>query len=239
MHRRSFLSLAAAAGSVALAAPAVRAQAQTAAPAAPAGAPTGPFTQPPLPFEDTALAPVIGQRTVQLHYGMHHAGQYATLNRLVQGKVYASMPLVEVVRRSSLIPEDQAILNNGGQAYNHDLYWEQFKPGGARAPAGNLLAKIDSDLGGVDKFKTDFVTAAGAQFGSGWAWLVHNPDGKLAIVTTPNGNNPIGRNQIPLLGVDVWEHAYYLDWENRRTDHVRAVLDQIVNWDVVAGRMRA
>lgn len=228
IQRRAFLSLFAA-GAATLATPAVL-RAQQA---------TGPFTQPELPFADDALYPTIGARTVQLHYGIHHRGYYANLNRLVQGKVYATMSLVDTVRRSSIIPEDQPILNQAGQCLNHELYWDQFRPGGARAPAGNLLAKIDSDLGGLDKMKTDLIAAAGGVFGSGWAWLVQNPDGKLALVTTPGGNNPIGRNQTPLLGIDVWEHAYYLDFENRRADHVKAVLDSIVNWDVVAGRMRA
>jgi superoxide dismutase, Fe-Mn family len=227
MQRRNFLSLMAA-GAASLAAPAVRAQ-QAA----------GPFAQPPLPFPEDALYPTIGTRTVQLHYGIHHRGYYANLNRLVEGKVYATMSLADTVRRASLIPDDQPILNQAGQCWNHELYWEQLKPGGANAPGGALLAKIDSDLGGVDKFKTDLTAAAGTVFGSGWAWLVQNPDGKVALATTPGGNNPIGRNQTPLLGIDVWEHAYYLDYENRRTDHVKAVLDTIVNWDVVAGRLRA
>lgn len=229
IERRSFLTLLAA-GAATLAAPRIL-YAQ--------GQPAPRFVQPPLPYPDTALAPVIGQRTVQLHYGRHHAGQYAALNRLAQGRVYNDMPLLEVVRRSSIIPEDQAILNQAGQALNHDIYWEQFRPGGRTEPAGNLRARIDAELGGLPKFKEDFITSANGLFGSGWTWLVQNPNGTLAIVNTPNGNNPIGRGQTPLLGVDVWEHAYYLDWENRRGDHVKAVLDTIVNWDVVAGRMRA
>ena len=228
MQRRAFLSLLAT-GAASLAAPSVRAQ----QPAA------GPFAQPPLPFAEDALNPTIGVRTVQLHYGIHHRGYYANLNRLVEGKVYATMSLADTVRRASLIPDDQPILNQAGQCWNHELYWEQLKPGGARAPGGNLLAKIDADLGGLDKLKTDLTAAAGTVFGSGWAWLVQNPDGKLGLTTTPGGNNPIGRNQTPLLGIDVWEHAYYLDYENRRADHVKAVLDNMVNWDVVASRLRA
>lgn len=227
LSRRAALA-AFAGGMVGLAAPAVRAQ----TPAA------GPFTHPPLPFADTALAPVISQRTVGLHYGRHHAGQYAALNRLVQNRPYATMSLEQVVRRASIIVEDQPILNQAGQALNHDIYWTQFVPGGPKAPSGNLLARIDSDLGGFDKTKTDLLAAANALFGSGWTWLVQNPNGRLEIVNTPNGNNPLGRNQTPLLGIDVWEHAYYLDWENRRGDHVRTVLDELVNWSVVAERMR-
>jgi Fe-Mn family superoxide dismutase len=224
--RRTFLTFLAA-GAAGLAAPSlVRAQAAR-------------FVQPPLGYDGAALSPVIGERTVELHYGRHHAGYYTALNRLVQGRMYESMSLIDIVKRSTLIVEDQPILNQAGQAYNHELYWEQFKPGGANAPTGALLAKIDSDLGGLAKMKTDLQAASVGVFGSGWGWLVQNPDGKLAIVTTPGGNNPIGRNQTPLIGIDVWEHAYYLDYENRRADHVKAVLDYLVNWDVVASRMKA
>lgn len=226
--RRSVLTFLAA-GAATLAAPNL-VRAQGAAPR---------FVQPALPFEDTALAPTIGQQTVQLHYGRHQASYYTNLNRLVQGRAYESLSLVDVVKRSSIIPEDQPILNQAGQCYNHELYWEQFKPGGAQAPTGALLAKIDSDLGGLDKMKTDLTTASSGVFGSGWGWLVQNPDGKLAIVATPGGNNPIGRNQTPLIGIDVWEHAYYLDFQNRRADHVKAVLDNLINWDVVASRFKA
>lgn len=204
-----------------------------------AGGSPGKFVQPPLPYADTALAPTIGQQTVQLHYGKHHAGYYANLNRLAAGKVYNDLPLLDVVKKASNTPEDQAILNQAGQAYNHELYWEQFKPGGAKAPSGALAAKIDSDLGGLAKAKEALIASGNGVFGSGWAWLVQNTDGKLAIVNTPGGNNPVGRGQIPLLGIDVWEHAYYLDYQNRRADHVKAVLDTLVNWDVVAERLKA
>ncbi len=227
----------AAAGAATLAASAARAQ----APAAPAVAPAAAaprFVQPALPYADTALAPVISQRTVQFHYGRHHAGQYAALNRLTENRFYATLSLEQIVRRASIIPEDQAILNQAGQALNHDIYWRQFTPGGPKVASGALLARIDAEMGGFAKLKTDLLASANALFGSGWTWLVQNADGKLAIVNTPNGNNPLGRNQTPLLGIDVWEHAYYLDWENARGDHVRAVLDELVNWSVVAERLR-
>ena len=228
-HRRSFLT--ALAGGVALLSTPALVRAQP--------APAAKFIQPALPYGDSALAPVIGQQTVQLHYGRHHAGYYANLNRLAQGKVYNDLSLIEVVKRASATPEDQAILNQAGQCYNHELYWDQFKPGGAKAPGGALAAKIDSDLEGLAKAKDALIAAGNTVFGSGWAWLVQNADGKLAITTTPGGNNPIGRNQTPLLGIDVWEHAYYLDFQNRRAEHVKAVLDGLVNWDVVASRLKA
>jgi superoxide dismutase, Fe-Mn family len=223
LNRRLLLGAAAAT----LAAPAVKAQ-----------APAPRFVQPALPYADTALAPVISQRTVQFHYGRHHAGQYAALNRLVENRFYATLNLEQVVRRASIIPEDQGILNQAGQALNHDIYWRQFTPGGPKVASGALLAKIDTELGGFAQMKTNLIAAANGVFGSGWGWLVQNPDGRLAIVTTPNGNNPLGRGQTPLVGIDVWEHAYYLDWENDRLAHVRAVVDELVNWSVVAERLR-
>lgn len=202
-------------------------------------APAAKFVQPPLPYDDTALSPVIGQQTVQLHYGKHHASYYANLNRLTQGKDYADMALIEVVKKASANAADQPILNQAGQCYNHELYWEQFKPGGAKAPGGALAGKIDSDLEGLAKAKEALIAAGNTVFGSGWAWLVQKSDGKLAIATTPGGNNPLGRGETPLLGIDVWEHAYYLDFQNRRAEHVKAVLDSLVNWDVVASRLKS
>ena len=246
VQRRSFLALMAG-GAALVSAPAVlRAQPNTPDRANAsnriekvAEIPVPKFVQPPLPFADTALAPVISQQTVQLHYGKHHAAYYANLNRLIQGTIYSDLALADVVKRSSAISGDQAILNQAGQALNHELYWAQFLPGGARVPSGALLARIDSDLGGVDTLRERLVAAASSVFGSGWAWIVQGVDGKLALVTTPNGNNPLGRNETPLLAIDVWEHAYYADYQNRRVDHVKAVLNGIVNWDVVAARLRA
>lgn len=197
-----------------------------------------PFRQPDLPFAEDALAPVISPRTVNLHYGKHHAAYFKTLNELIGGKPYEAMALGEVVKASRGQEADKKIFNNAGQAWNHIFYWEQFAPGGAKAPAGDLLAAIERDLGGVDKMKADLVKAAGDVFGSGWAWLVLDGD-KLALTGTPGGDSPFAAGKTPLLGIDVWEHAYYLDYENRRADHVKAVLDGIVNWDVVAIRMKA
>lgn len=228
LQRRAFLS-SLAAGAAALAAPHV-ARAQAAAEK---------FKQPPLPFELEDLAPTIGKQTVELHYGKHHASYYANLNRIAQGRRYLDMDLPTIVRQAALVPADIAFVNQAGQAYNHELYWDQFKRGGAAAPSGALLAKIDSDLGGLDKMKTDAVALSNTVFGSGWTWLVQQPDGKLALFNTSGGDNPVSTNRTPLLGVDVWEHAYYLDYQNRRTDHVKAVLDNLVNWDVVASRMKA
>jgi Fe-Mn family superoxide dismutase len=196
-----------------------------------------PFPQPDLPFAEDALAPVISARTVNLHYGKHHAAYFKTLNELVAGTPYSAMALEEVVRASRGKDEDKKIFNNAGQAWNHIFYWEQFKPGGAAAPSGQLLAAIDKDLGGVDKMKTELVKTATGVFGSGWAWLTLD-GGTLKLEGTPGGDSPFAARKVPLLGIDVWEHAYYLDYENRRADHVKAVVDRIVNWDVVAARMQ-
>jgi superoxide dismutase, Fe-Mn family len=195
-----------------------------------------PFAQPPLPFPENALAPTISAQTVQLHYGKHHKGYYDTLNKLVAGTPYEAMSLDQIVVAAK--DKDQKVFNNAGQAWNHVLYWEEMVPGGPKAPAGALSQAIERDFGGFDAFKTKFVEAATGQFGSGWAWLI-DEGGKLAIMTTSNGDNPLAHGKKTLMGVDVWEHAYYLDYQNRRADHVKAVLDKAINWSYVANRMAA
>jgi Fe-Mn family superoxide dismutase len=230
MNRRSFIVTAAAAA--AFAKPAL---AQTAAPQAPA--PQGPFKQPPLPFQETQLAPVIGARTVTLHYGKHHAGYYTNLNTLAKDTPYASMKLEEVIVAANK-ETDRRIFNNAGQAWNHELYWEMLKPGGAKEPSGKLAQMINASFGSLDEMKKKIVASSATLFGSGWTWLVQDGD-KLAILNTAGGDGPLTSGKTALIGVDVWEHAYYLDYENRRTDHVKAVLDGIVNWDVVGSRVKA
>jgi Fe-Mn family superoxide dismutase len=245
MQRRLFLALVAT-GSAVAAAPGIL-QAEVTSPpagggpdAAKTGASASEFVQPPLPFADGALAPVISQETVRIHYGKHHAGYYANLNRLIRDRPdYRSLALPDVVKRAAANSADQAILNQAGQALNHEIYWAQFKPGGAKAPEGALRARIETDLGGIGTLRDRLIAAAGGVFGSGWAWLVQEPDGRLAVATTPNGDSPLGRDRTPLLAIDVWEHAYYIDYRNRRTDHVGAVFDTIVNWDVVGQRLKA
>lgn len=155
-----------------------------------------PFRQPDLPFAEDALAPVISARTVNLHYGKHHAAYFKALNELVKDKPYSSMALGDIVKGSRGKDEDKKIFNNAGQAWNHIFYWEQFKPGGAKAPAGDLLAAVDKDLGGVDKMKADLVKTAGDVFGSGWAWLVFDGD-KLALEGTPGGDSPFAAGLSP------------------------------------------
>jgi Fe-Mn family superoxide dismutase len=207
------------------------------APAAAPSAPPGPFKQPPLPFHEAQLAPAIGARTVTLHYGRHHASYYTNLNNLTKDSRFATMKLSELVVESNK-ETDRRIFNNAGQAWNHELYWDQFKPGGAKAPGGKLAEMINSAFGGLDQFKAKLRGDTTGVFGSGWGWLAQEGD-KLVSVTTTGGDNPVTKNMTPLLGIDVWEHAYYLDYENRRPDHIQAVLDNIVNWDVVASRLKS
>lgn len=231
LTRRAFV----AGATAAFAAPyIVRAQAQ--APAAPA-APTGPFKQPALPFHEAQLAPTIGTRTVQLHYGRHHASYYANLNNLTKDTKYVSMQLPEIIVESNK-ETDRRIFNNAGQAWNHEVYWDQLKPGGAKAPGGKLAEMINASFGSLDDMKKKLQADTTGVFGSGWGWLAQDGD-KLVIITTAGGDGPLTRNMNALIGIDVWEHAYYLDYENRRGDHIKAVLDNIVNWDVVASRVKA
>jgi Fe-Mn family superoxide dismutase len=208
-----------------------------AAPRVARAADAGPFKQPALPYAENALAPTISAQTVGLHYGKHHASYFTALNTMTQGTPMAGMSLEQVVMASAT-PEHQRIFNQAGQAWNHILYWDQMRPGGAKAPGGMLAQMIDRDLGGVAKMKEDFVKGATAQFGSGWFWLIRDGD-KLALTGTSNGDNPMARGKRVLMGVDVWEHAYYLDYQNRRSDHVKAVLDDLINWDFVADRLVA
>jgi Fe-Mn family superoxide dismutase len=236
MNRREGLKMIASVAAVVAASDLIRrgtTLAQAQAPAAPAG----PFVQPPLPFLEPQLAPTISNRTVTLHYGRHHASYYANLNNLTKDTKFATMKLPELIVEANK-ETDRRIFNNAGQAWNHELYWAQFKPGGAKAPTGKLLAMIDAAFGSLDQMKMNLNADTAAVFGSGWGWLAQDGT-KLTSVTTVGGDNPITKNMTPLLGIDVWEHAYYLDYENRRPDHIQAVLDNIVNWDAVAGRLKA
>ena len=197
-----------------------------------------PFEHPPLPYAETALAPTISERTVQLHYGVHHAGYLRNLNRLVEGTDFADMSLEDVVRATAGRTEQSPIFNNAGQAWNHNIYWEQMIPGGPSTPGGDLARMIDRDFGGLTSFREALLKLATSVFGSGWAWLVLEGD-KLTLMGTQNADNPLAHGKTALLGIDVWEHAYYLDYENRRGAHVTAVLERLVDWDVVASRLKA
>ena len=198
----------------------------------PARAADGPFKLPPLPYAENALEPVISARTIGFHYGKHHQGYVNNLNKLVTGTPLADQPLEAVVKVTAN-PDQTAIFNNAAQVWNHTFYWNSLKPKGGGKPTGALAEMIDKSFGGFEQFKAEFAKAATGQFGSGWAWLVKDGD-KLAVVKTGNADNPLVHGQKPLLTVDVWEHAYYLDYQNRRADYVTAVLDGLINWDFAA-----
>ena len=195
-----------------------------------------PFSLPELPFDENALAPTISAQTVGLHYGKHHRAYFNMLNTLSEGTDFADMELENVVKGSFGNADTQKVFNNAGQAWNHILYWNQMQPGGADEPTGRLASMIDGAFGDMDSFKDQFTTAAVGVFGSGWCWLVEE-DGSLAIMGTPNAENPLAHGKHALMGVDVWEHAYYLDYQNLRADHVKAVLNNLINWDFVADRL--
>jgi len=189
----------------------------------------GPFELPPLPYAENALAPVISAGTIGFHYGKHHRGYTDNLNGLVKNTPYEKMSLEAVIRASAANPGQTAIFNNAAQVWNHTFYWSSMKPGGGGKPAGEIGKQIEKDFGSYENFRKEFVGAALGQFGSGWAWLV--TDGKsLKVLKTPNAENPITQGLKPLLTIDVWEHAYYLDYQNRRKDFVEASLDRLANW---------
>jgi Fe-Mn family superoxide dismutase len=192
------------------------------------------FELPPLPFANDALDPYISARTLEFHHGKHHATYVNNLNAMTKDTPLASASLEEVIKAAAAdLPAKQGLFNNAAQVWNHTFFWNCMKKGGGGKPSGKVLAGIEADLGGFDKFKEDFKNAAVTQFGSGWAWLVEE-NGKLKIVKTGNADLPMVHGQKALLTVDVWEHAYYLDYQNRRPDFVQAFLDNLVNWDFVA-----
>jgi superoxide dismutase, Fe-Mn family len=190
-----------------------------------------PFSLPKLPYEENALEPVISSRTISFHHGKHHAAYVNKLNELVAGTPYESLPLEDVVMRAAKEKDAnaKAIFNNAGQAWNHNFYWLSMAAKSAE-PTGRIKDAIESNFGGLQEFKDAFSKAAAAQFGSGWAWLVKGKNGKLKVTTTSNADTPIAHGETPLLTCDVWEHAYYLDYQNRRPDHVKAWLDKLVDW---------
>lgn len=193
-----------------------------------------PVEMPKLPYANDALEPVLSEETVNFHYGKHLQAYVNNLNSLVKGTEYEDKTLEEIVATAP----DGAIFNNAGQVLNHTLYFLQFAPGQKQhAPSGKLLQAIDRDFGSFENFKKEFNAASIALFGSGWVWLAADKQGKLHITQEANGSNPLRRGLTPLLGFDVWEHAYYLDFQNKRADHIQA-LWSIINWEVVASRMK-
>ena len=240
--RRSFMTRCAALLPAVWAAPVLAAvAAETTSPAstAPAAAATGgPFTLAPLPYAANALEPVIDEQTMLIHHGKHHAAYVANLNKAVaESADLKGMQLEEMLRDLAKLPEGvrNAVRNNGGGHWNHTLFWELMTPGGAREPQGDLAKAIESTFGGFDKFREAFEDAGAKRFGSGWVWLVRNRDDKLQVVSTANQDTPISEGHHVILGNDVWEHAYYLKYQNRRADYLKAWWS-VVNWDKVSAR---
>jgi superoxide dismutase, Fe-Mn family len=194
----------------------------------------GPFTLKPLPWAEDALAPTISARTIGFHYHKHHNAYVETLNKLVAGTRYADMALEQVVRAtaSGKDAKEKQIFNNGGQVWNHDFFWRSLTPNGGQ-PSGKLKDSIQRDFGGTDKLIEQLAEAGKTQFGSGWAWLC-SQNGKLSVEKTPNAENPMAKGINCLLTVDVWEHAYYLDYQNERPRYLQEVLGKLLNWDFAA-----
>jgi Fe-Mn family superoxide dismutase len=184
---------------------------------------------PALPFADNALDPVISANTLSFHYGKHHKTYVDNLNKLVTGTELADLSLEQVIAASSGRADKVGIFNNAAQIWNHTFYWNSLTPKGGGEPPAALKQKIEADFGTVEACKQELVAAATTQFGSGWAWLVQD-GGKLKVVKTANANVPSTDGMKPLLVIDVWEHAYYLDYQNRRVDYVNATIDKLINW---------
>jgi superoxide dismutase, Fe-Mn family len=192
-----------------------------------------PLSLPALPWAENALEPVISAKTISFHYGKHHKTYVENANKLIVGTELADLPLEQIVRATAGKADRVGIFNNAAQAWNHDFYWKSLKPRGGGEPPSALKAKMDAAFGGVDACKKELANAAVQQFGSGWAWLVLDGD-KLKIVKTGNAETPIAQSMKPLLTIDVWEHAYYLDYQNKRVDYVNALIDKLANWEFAA-----
>jgi Fe-Mn family superoxide dismutase len=227
LTRRDFVKLGAAAVGAAALGKVAPALAQS-----PAG-----ITLPPLPYAEDALAPAISANTISFHYGKHHKGYVDNLNKMTAGTDLEKASLEQIVRSTAGAADKQGIFNNAAQVWNHSFYWNSMRANGGGKPSGELAQKIDSTFTSFDNFKKELVAAATGQFGSGWAWLA-SESGALKVVKTPNAETPLTKGQTPLLTIDVWEHAYYLDYQNKRADYVNAVIDRLLNWDFAAANFK-
>jgi Fe-Mn family superoxide dismutase len=194
------------------------------------------YQLPDLPYDYNALEPHISAQTLQFHHDKHHAKYVNNFNSITEGTEFADKPIEDVIKATYNNEQHTKLFNMAAQAWNHTFYWNCMKPGGGGTPSGPLADKINSDIGGLDQLKEQLKTAGGTQFGSGWAWLALD-NGTLKVVKTPNADNPIALGMTPLLTIDVWEHAYYLDYQNRKPDYLSTFLDSLVNWDFVAQQM--
>ncbi|MEM7453454.1 MAG: superoxide dismutase [Planctomycetota bacterium] len=197
------------------------------------------YSLPELPYAYDALEPHIDARTMEIHHSKHHNGYVTKVNAALEGTDLAGQSIEDLISNLSAVPEEKrtAVRNNGGGHANHSLFWSVMKQGGGGNPTGDLAAAIDEAFGSYDSFKEQFAAAAGTRFGSGWAWLVVD-GGKLAVESTPNQDNPLMEGRTPILGLDVWEHAYYLNYQNRRPDYVQAFFN-VIDWDAVSQRFEA
>ena len=193
---------------------------------------------PALPYDLGALEPHISRSTLEFHHGKHHAGYVTNLNKLVEGTELADKSLEETITAVAGDASKAGVFNNAAQVWNHSFYWQCIKPAGGGMPSGALAEKIDADFGSFDAFVEQFKTAGATQFGSGWAWLVLD-GGSLKVTKTANADLPLAHGTKALLTMDVWEHAYYLDYQNRRPDYMATFLDKLVNWDFVAANLAA
>jgi len=196
-----------------------------------------PHVLPSLPYADNALDPVISAKTIGFHYGKHHKGYFDNLNKLIAGTEFADLPLKKIITKTAGKADKTAIFNNAAQTWNHTFFWHSLRPKGGSEPSAVLKQKIEAAFGALDACKKELTTAATTQFGSGWAWLVLDGD-TLKVVKTGNADSPLTQGMKPLLTIDVWEHAYYLDYQNRRADYVTAVLDNLINWSFAADNLK-
>ena len=194
------------------------------------------ITLPPLPYADNALHPVISANTLGFHYGKHHKAYVDNLNKLIAGTPLEGQPLEKIILEVAGKADKAGVFNNAAQIWNHTFYWNSLKPNGGGAPPAALAKLIERDFGGVDNLKKELATAATTQFGSGWAWLASD-NGKLVVAKTSNAELPMTKGQKALLTIDVWEHAYYLDYQNRRPDYANAVIDKLLNWQFAADNL--
>lgn len=195
----------------------------------------------PLKYPSNAIEPYIDQQTMEIHHGKHYATYITNYNKALESAPdLAGKTVNEVIANLSAVPESvrTMVRNNGGGVSNHEIFWDIIAPGGPKEPTGNLKAAIDSTFGGYDKFKEEFTKAATTRFGSGWAWLIKDGGGKLSIISLPNQDSPIMEGHTPIIGLDVWEHAYYLKYQNRRPEYIAAFWN-ILNWKVAEGRFNA
>ena len=186
------------------------------------------FELPPLPYEKDALQPHVSARTLDIHYEKHHRGYLEKLRKAIEGKPEADQTLEDLIRTA-----EGDVFNNAAQVWNHTFYWRSMRPGGGGEPEGQLRAALDEAFGSVPDFKQTFAEAANGEFGSGWAWLVRDNHGRLRVMSSSDAENPLRRDYKPLLTLDVWEHAYYLDYQNERDRYVKGFLDHVLDWGFV------